>query len=104
MPQRIRKRPRNSQKADNVTIAHPPYDLASRIRGLYRRVADRLGLDASYISRVARGERRSEIIEAALRSELIKIANSVNKQRVGSARKAARKRGVAVMRVRRRRK
>lgn len=30
-------------------------------RGLYARVGRDLGLDASYISRVARGERRSEV-------------------------------------------
>ena len=44
--------------------------LASRMRGLYRRVADRLGVDPSYVSRVARGERKSPKIEASLNREV----------------------------------
>jgi transcriptional regulator with XRE-family HTH domain len=42
-------------------------------RGLYARVARQLGVDRSYVSRVARGERRSPRIEAALNSELRRI-------------------------------
>ena len=42
-------------------------------RGLYARIARLLGLDRSYVSRVARGERRSSKVEAALRAELKKI-------------------------------
>jgi transcriptional regulator with XRE-family HTH domain len=34
--------------------------------GIYSRVARRLGVDRTYVSRVARGERRSNEIEAAL--------------------------------------
>lgn len=34
--------------------------------GIYSRVARRLGVDRTYVSRVARGERRSPEIEAAL--------------------------------------
>ncbi len=41
--------------------------------GLYARVARQLGVDRSYVSRVARGERRSQRIEAALRAELRRI-------------------------------
>jgi hypothetical protein len=37
--------------------------------GLYTRVARRLGLDRSYVSRVARGERKSPQVESALISE-----------------------------------
>lgn len=37
--------------------------------GLYTRVARRLGLDRSYVSRVARGERKSAQVESALISE-----------------------------------
>ena len=44
--------------------------LASRFRGLYHRVAQKLGVDASYVSRVARGERFSEEISAALEAEV----------------------------------
>jgi transcriptional regulator with XRE-family HTH domain len=52
--------------------------LASRMRGLYRRVADRLGVDPSYVSRVARGERRSSKIEVFLDHEVQKILTSIS--------------------------
>jgi hypothetical protein len=42
-------------------------------RGLYVRIARRLGVDPSYVSRVARGDRRSSQIESALHQELDKI-------------------------------
>lgn len=42
-------------------------------RGLYSRVARKLGVDRSYVSRVARGERQSKDIEAALNSEMKRI-------------------------------
>jgi hypothetical protein len=107
MPQRVRKEPRflrprrsrASRAAGNVIMARPPHDLASRIRGLYRRVADRLGLDASYVSRVARGERRSETVEDALSRELLRIAANIAKQRAGLAQKTHRKRKVAKTRA-----
>jgi hypothetical protein len=51
-------------------------ELANRIphmvflsRGLYGRVARRMNCDVSYVSRIARGERRSAKIEAALSRE-----------------------------------
>jgi transcriptional regulator with XRE-family HTH domain len=34
--------------------------------GIYSRVARRLGVDRTYVSRVAKGERRSPTVEAAL--------------------------------------
>ncbi len=37
--------------------------------GLYTRVARKLGLDRSFVSRVARGERRSPEVESALIAE-----------------------------------
>ncbi len=49
---------------------HEPYVL---FRGIYSRVARRLGVDRSYVSRVARGERRSEEVEKALRAELRRV-------------------------------
>lgn len=45
----------------------------SLYRGLFARVARQLGVDRSYVSRVARGTRRSAAIEKALRSELHRI-------------------------------
>jgi hypothetical protein len=42
-------------------------------QGLYRRVAKKLGLNASYVSRVASGERTSERIMNAIVAELKRI-------------------------------
>jgi len=41
--------------------------------GLYSRVARQLGVDRSYVSRVARGERHSEPVERALTTEFDRI-------------------------------
>ena len=43
--------------------------------GLYTRVAQRLGVHRSFVSRVARGERRSEPVEKALLSEYDRADN-----------------------------
>src|SRR6266568_7576092 len=51
-------------------------------RGLYGRVAKRLGVDASYVSRVARGERYSRKIETALREEIDLIAQTIGSKTV----------------------
>jgi hypothetical protein len=51
----------------------PPLHFASIFRGFYGRVARQLGLDPSYVSRVARGERQSEAIEAALEREMKRV-------------------------------
>jgi hypothetical protein len=40
---------------------------------MYARVARNLHIDPSYVSRVARGERKSRSVDAALRRELDKI-------------------------------
>lgn len=47
--------------------------------GLYSRVANRLNVDRSYVSRVARGERHSAEIERALISEYKRIENEQQK-------------------------
>ena len=44
--------------------------LPSLCRGLYHRVAQKVGCDPSYVSRVARGERTSQAVSDALRSEI----------------------------------
>jgi hypothetical protein len=43
--------------------------MVSLSRGLYVRVARTMKCDVSYVSRIARGERQSARIEAALRKE-----------------------------------
>ena len=55
------------------SLSAPPLHFASLFRGSYRRVAKQLGLDPSYVSRVARGERESGEIEAALEHEMKRI-------------------------------
>lgn len=57
-------------------MAKSRLQLASRMRGLYRRVANRLGVDPSYVSRVARRERKSPKIEAHLNREISKLLAS----------------------------
>jgi hypothetical protein len=75
------------------SITTPPHNLASLIRGLYGRVARRVKVDPSYVSRVARGERRSNVIEASLEKELRRImvligSNGNDANRNGSGRLA----------------
>ena len=41
--------------------------------GLYSRVARQLSVDRSYVSRVARGERHSDVVESALSHEFDRI-------------------------------
>jgi len=55
----------------------------SLFRGLYARVGQKLGIDPSYISRIARGERQSKVIAKALTKEFNKV---VKVMRNGSAR------------------
>ena len=50
-------------------------NLVESLCGLYTRVARRLGVHRSYVSRVARGERRSEPIEGALLEEYKRVEN-----------------------------
>jgi hypothetical protein len=64
-----KRRPPSKQgrpsKPSRAKPATPPADLASR----------QLGMDPSYVSRVARGERQSQLVDSALRRELSKIIN-----------------------------
>jgi hypothetical protein len=46
--------------------------------GLYSRVARQIGVDRSYVSRVARGERRSAPIEQALTTEFDRITEELS--------------------------
>jgi hypothetical protein len=72
------------------TVPKPaPTNLASLIRGLYGRVARQLKVDPSYVSRVARGERQSDVIEASLERELKRIMTQVRSN--GSARRGGKR-------------
>jgi hypothetical protein len=57
----------------NKIIEFPCSKSVELFRGLYARVARDLGVDASYVSRVARGERKSKVAEKALNREFEKI-------------------------------
>ena len=57
-------------------ITHLPS--VSLFRGIYNRVATRLGVDPSYVSRVARGERKSAVVEKALADEVNLIRDHLN--------------------------
>jgi len=46
---------------------------AALFRGLYARVAKQLGVDPSYVSRVARGQRRNLDVENALVAEVQRL-------------------------------
>lgn len=60
---------------DNVTVAKINRYIQT-LCGIYSRVARRLGVDRSYVSRVAKGERNSPEIEDALISEFEHIQES----------------------------
>jgi hypothetical protein len=72
-------------RLEKVTRGGHPTNLASLIRGLYGRVARQLKVDPSYVSRVARGERRSDAIEVSLERELRRIMAMVRTSRNGSS-------------------
>jgi hypothetical protein len=48
-------------------------------RGLYVRVASDLGIDQSYVSRVANGKRKSKIAEAAIAREFQRVMVLIGK-------------------------
>jgi hypothetical protein len=76
---------------DNASIipgpALPPQTL---YRGLYIRIARRLRIDPSYVSRVARGERHSKAVEHALRQEIDQINKKLNASSLGFVPRPAR--------------
>lgn len=75
-----RKQKFATRNAKNAKTKGAPWDLASMVRGLYGRVAKRLGVDPSYVSRVARDERNSKEIEVALRKELDRIVRQYSQR------------------------
>jgi hypothetical protein len=65
----------NGDKLDSNIGSIPSVSL---FRGIYNRVAKRLGVDPSYVSRVARGERKSAAVEKALAEEVRVIREHLN--------------------------
>ncbi len=60
-------------------------------RGLYVRIARKLGVDASYVSRVARGDRRSNEVENALRQALAEIDQQLGRSSSAAEKSTERK-------------
>jgi hypothetical protein len=65
----------NNEDSDGNMNSIPSVSL---FRGVYNRVAKRLGVDPSYVSRVARGERKSASVEQALAEEVRAIRDHLN--------------------------
>jgi DNA-binding transcriptional regulator YdaS (Cro superfamily) len=65
----------DDDKVDSSMTSIPSVSL---FRGVYNRVAKRLGVDPSYVSRVARGERKSAAVEKALADEVRAIREHLN--------------------------
>jgi hypothetical protein len=63
---------------DNLDSNMTSIPSVSLFRGVYNRVAKRLGVDPSYVSRVARGERKSVVVEKALEEEVRLIRDHLN--------------------------
>ena len=63
---------------DKVDSSIPAIPSVSLFRGIYNRVAKRLAVDPSYVSRVARGERKSAKVEKALAEEVRAIREHLN--------------------------
>jgi hypothetical protein len=70
----------NGDKVDSNMTSIPSVSL---FRGIYNRVAKRLGVDPSYVSRVARGERKSAVVEKALAEEVRLIRDHLNNHQNG---------------------
>jgi transcriptional regulator with XRE-family HTH domain len=70
----------NGDKVDSNMNSIPSVSL---FRGIYNRVAKRLGVDPSYVSRVARGERKSAVVEKALAEEVRVIRDHLNNHQNG---------------------
>ena len=54
---------------DRTAKLHKLKHYIESLCGIYSRIARRLGVDRTYVSRVAKGERRSPEVEAALIQE-----------------------------------
>jgi hypothetical protein len=76
----------NSNTNQNPVIQSPQ----TLYRGLYVRVARKLNVDPSYVSRVARGDRRSSQIETALSQELEQINQQLGRRASTAANRPSR--------------
>jgi transcriptional regulator with XRE-family HTH domain len=70
---RIVKSARNGRSRLSVKRAEALLETHRLHLGLYRRVAERLGVDASYVSKVASGTRNCESVRMILLNELVAL-------------------------------
>ena len=70
---RIVKSARNRTSRLSVKHAEVLLETHRLHLGLYRRVAERLGVDASYVSKVASGTRNCESVRMILLNELVAL-------------------------------
>ncbi|HKN34041.1 MAG TPA: hypothetical protein VJX16_12455 [Terriglobales bacterium] len=78
---------KNGNKNGNTNL----WSLPSLSRGMYKRVAEKVGCDPSYVSRVARGERESKLVADALMAEIQRtwavVNNGASRGKAGARRK-----------------
>jgi hypothetical protein len=60
---------RDGRGNGSKNIAH----LVTEYRGIYNRIATQTGVDPSYVSRIARGERTNTQVESALAKEIARL-------------------------------
>jgi hypothetical protein len=63
----------NGNRDGRANGAHHVAHLVSEYRGIYNRIAAQMGVDPSYVSRIARGERTNEMVKAALIKEVNRL-------------------------------
>ena len=68
------------------------FSLPSMFRGIYDRVARKVGCDPSYVSRVARGERNSDAVRNVLEAEISKAWTAIGRQTQMTSRPGVRSR------------
>jgi hypothetical protein len=68
-----------------ANLSPGPLSPQALYRGLYVRIASKLDVDPSYVSRVARGERQSKAIERALQNEIDQINKKLGRGHVSDA-------------------
>jgi transcriptional regulator with XRE-family HTH domain len=67
--------------------------MSLQLGGLYAKVARKTGVDASFVSRVARGQRTSSRVERVLRRELETLHAEIEKFLQRKTKKRSKRRG-----------
>lgn len=67
---------------NTIKLAAP--NVVTLSRGLYRRIARKMNCDPSFVSRVARGERRSVRVEAELKMKFREVLKKLKQAEWGN--------------------